>query len=86
MCLPGGYGHPLGKSRQELNGQARLEIVDVQGRVVNVLFDAIRPAGEGSAVWNGLGDRGEALPSGVYFYRLEMDGFLETKTVWVTMD
>jgi len=42
-----------------------LRVFDVRGKEVAVLMNEIRPAGSHSVRWNA-----EALPSGVYFYRL----------------
>lgn len=48
-------------------GRARLEILDVTGRVVARLLDAERPAGTHEAAWRALGAR-----PGVYFVRLTL--------------
>ncbi|MBN2172349.1 MAG: VCBS repeat-containing protein [Candidatus Krumholzibacteriota bacterium] len=51
---------------------ARLSIYDLQGRLVRTLRDeALQPAGYHELVWNGRDDAGEAVPSGVYIYRLD---------------
>jgi len=42
-----------------------LEIFDVRGRRLR----SLDPGGEGSVIWDGRDDRGEALPSGVYLVR-----------------
>ncbi len=55
-------------------GQARLDVVDIQGRVVRTLVDGVRPAGPQSATWDGRGHDGAACPAGVYFYRLQAEG------------
>jgi hypothetical protein len=51
-------------------GAARLEVFDVQGRLVRTLVDATLPAGAHTAVWNGRDGRDRRVASGVYFYRL----------------
>jgi flagellar hook assembly protein FlgD len=48
----------------------RLEIVDVAGRQVRTLVDGVRPAGSGSARWDGRDASGAPAASGVYFARL----------------
>jgi len=49
-----------------------LRIFDIAGRRVATLLDgARREAGEQNLVWDGRDDAGQALPSGVYLYRLE---------------
>lgn len=61
-------------------GSARLEVIDLMGRVVQVLFDEFRPAGADQAVWNGLDRRGYAAASGVYLVRLVTEqGFTEQR-------
>jgi hypothetical protein len=51
-------------------GTSRLEILDLAGRLVQVLFDEYRPAGDSQASWNGRDRRGQAAASGVYLVRL----------------
>jgi glucose/arabinose dehydrogenase len=56
------------------SGHATLEVFDVQGRRVATLIDRLVPAGDHTAAWNGRGVDGRALPSGVYFSRLTVNG------------
>jgi hypothetical protein len=51
-------------------------VYDVQGRFVARLVDGVLPAGEHSAVWNAAD-----MASGVYFYRLQAGGVVETRKV-----
>jgi len=51
-------------------GAARMEVLDLQGRIVRVLFDEYRSAGSDQVMWNGLDDQGRAAASGVYLVRL----------------
>lgn len=48
-----------------------LKIFNLIGQAVRTLDGGIRPAGYESMEWNGADDRMNALPSGLYFYRLE---------------
>ncbi len=48
----------------------RLEVFDVGGRMVKSLARGRFGPGLHTMVWNGIGDRGTRLPSGVYLYRL----------------
>jgi hypothetical protein len=52
----------------------RLVILDVAGRHQRTLIDRRLPAGEHRELWDGRGDTGQRLPSGVYFYRFSEDG------------
>ncbi len=52
-------------------GKVTLGIYDVRGRLVRGLVSGVETAGEHSAQWNGRDDRGVAVASGTYLYRLE---------------
>ena len=51
-------------------GRARLELFDVRGRRVSVLFDEDHAAGRAIAHWDGRDDRGRIAPRGIYFAKL----------------
>lgn len=55
-------------------GRASLAIFDLQGHEVAVLADAAYPAGHQSAAWDGKNSSGHPVSSGIYFYRLSIDG------------
>jgi len=48
----------------------RLEVFDIQGRLVTKLVDGMLGAGEHQFRWNGLDESGRSVSSGTYFYRL----------------
>lgn len=52
----------------------RLDVFNVLGQRVETLVDTYQAAGEHSVLWNS-----RDYPSGVYFYRLAMNGSVETK-------
>ncbi len=52
----------------------RLGVYDVRGRLVRVLADDVLPSGLHALQWQGNFDAGVAAPSGVYWYRLTVDG------------
>lgn len=54
-------------------GRAEVLVYDVSGRIVRRLVRRNMPAGEHWTIWDGRGDRGEELASGVYFYELWVD-------------
>lgn len=55
-------------------GYVRLAVYDVAGRFVTELVSEHKPAGEHSIEW-----RAENLPSGTYFYTIEMNGARDAK-------
>jgi hypothetical protein len=62
---------------------ARLEVFDVNGRRVGVLWEGTTPDGPIDVVWNARDASGRVLPSGVYFARLRTPtaSVLETMTL-----
>jgi flagellar hook capping protein FlgD len=51
-----------------------LEVFDLTGRRVRTVDAGWREAGRHEARWDGMGATGQAVPGGVYFYRLVADG------------
>jgi hypothetical protein len=51
-----------------------LRILDVRGRIVNVLVAAPQGAGPHAVVWRGVDARGRSVPSGVYWAELGAAG------------
>jgi hypothetical protein len=68
--------NPTTQIRFTIPGKARttLKIYNLLGEVVTVLVDAVMQRGQYTVSWNGGG-----FPSGVYIYRLESGGAVETK-------
>jgi hypothetical protein len=56
-----------------------LRIYDAAGRLVRVLAEEARPAGNYAELWDGRDARGAAVASGIYFYRLQAGAFTETR-------
>ncbi len=55
---------------------AALEIYDITGRLVETLYNGTIEAGQHTLIWNSSG-----YSTGIYFYRLTIDGKSETKTM-----
>lgn len=55
------------------SGTARLTVYDISGRRVRVFQTGVLVPGRQLLPWDGRGDGGEDLPSGVYFQRLEAE-------------
>ncbi|MDZ7268027.1 MAG: Ig-like domain-containing protein [candidate division KSB1 bacterium] len=61
-------------------GQVRLTIFNTLGQVVTRLVNRRQEAGFHTVMWHGRNHAGEPVPSGIYYYRLEVEGgFVETK-------
>lgn len=51
---------------------ALFQVYDVTGRIRRTLLDQPMPAGRHLVSWDGRDEQGKALPSGVYFYHLNL--------------
>ena len=60
-------------------GPARLTIFNLLGQRVARLYEGGGPAGARSIRWDGTDESGRALASGVYLYRLEAGGRMQTR-------
>jgi parallel beta-helix repeat protein len=56
-----------------------LNVYDVAGRLVRTLVDRSDVPGAYKVVWDGTDNRGQAVGTGVYFYRIEAGSFRATK-------
>jgi hypothetical protein len=62
------------------DASVRVDVFDARGAHVRTLVDEHQRAGTHSVGWDGTGQRGESLASGVYFYRLTVSGrVIETR-------
>jgi hypothetical protein len=52
----------------------RLDVFDATGAHIRTLTDGLRSAGTHHETWTGTDDAGHSVTSGVYFYRLTVDG------------
>jgi len=60
-------------------GHAQLTVYDAAGRLVATLADEHHDAGSHQATWDGRDSSGRKSSAGVYLYRLEVGGYVETK-------
>jgi len=56
-----------------------IKIYDITGRVVKTLLEKEQEPGSYSISWNGLNTEGDLVPSGIYFYRIKISAFTDTK-------
>jgi hypothetical protein len=59
--------------------EIKLAIYDITGRQVALLAYGAFPAGNHEIDWNGLDESGNPVASGIYYYRLQTDRFVETR-------
>ena len=60
-------------------GNVRLSIYDVAGRLIRTLVDGGIQAGSHSVAWDGRDEKGREMPSGLYFYRMTAGTAVETR-------
>ncbi len=56
------------------NSNVELSIYNIRGQKVKQLVSNQLPAGQHSVVWDGRGDDGKSVSSGIYFYKLKVNG------------
>ena len=61
------------------NLKVTLSVYNVLGQKVRTLVNDRLPAKHYRVLWDGTDDRGNLVPSGVYFYTIRTDGFSATK-------
>jgi len=59
--------------------QVTIKIYDVIGRLTKTLVDQKMRVGQHTITWDGTDERGIRVTSGVYFYRLETEGYSKTR-------
>jgi len=65
-------------------GVVRLDVLDVQGRMVRQLVDGVRPAGEQRVTWDGRTSAARGAESGVYFAILRFgEQTLVRRLIWM---
>ena len=63
----------------DITGPVSLRIYDASGRLVKTLANGIFTTGLHEMVWNGTGDYGQRISSGVYFCRFESGTLRQTQ-------
>ncbi|UCC78675.1 MAG: T9SS type A sorting domain-containing protein [Candidatus Zixiibacteriota bacterium] len=84
FALMGNYPNPFNATTEiryalPFNAHVILEIYDILGRKTAVLIDEYQEAGYKTVHWNGLGDNGMEVSTGIYIYRLSSAGLSQSK-------
>jgi len=56
-----------------------ITVFNILGQKIKTLVDGTRSVGEYKISWNGIDSKGRAVPSGIYFYQIKADNFIDTK-------
>jgi hypothetical protein len=57
----------------------RIDIFDIQGKIVKILVNDTFMTGNHTVAWNGKNNYGEYAAAGMYFYHLTAGNFSQTK-------
>ena len=82
--LLGNYPNPFNPSTTinlslSVASNLRVDIYNIKGQKVKTLLNEFKPSGEHSIVWSGKDDNGNDVGSGIYFYRMEAEGYVEAR-------
>jgi hypothetical protein len=64
-------------------GQASLRVYNLQGQLVRTLVNARQEAGYYEVRWNSMDETGQKVSTGIYLYRLEVNGYNAMKSAVV---
>ena len=64
-----------------IGGHLKLCVFNLVGEQVATLVNTEQPAGNYSVRWGGVNEAADSLPSGMYFYRLELAGMTRTRVM-----
>jgi hypothetical protein len=63
------------------DGNVSVIVYNLMGKQIRTLVTGSKPAGYYKAQWNGRDDRGEAVPTGIYFIRMQSADFSKVRKV-----
>jgi len=56
-----------------------IKVYDMLGKEIKTLINEYKPAGNYNVIWNGLDNNNKPVPSGVYVYSLEVNGWSKSR-------
>ena len=73
--------NPITTLRYDLPEQSMVNIIiyDLLGRQVRTLINQTQDAGFKSVIWDATNDYGKPVSAGVYLYKIQAEGFIQTK-------
>jgi poly(3-hydroxybutyrate) depolymerase len=60
-------------------GLVSIKIHDLRGTLIKTLVNDVQPSGYKTIKWDGTNDRGQKVSAGLYLYRIDAEGFTDTK-------
>ncbi len=62
-------------------GKVRLQVYDLQGRLVKDLIDQTQDQGLYQATWDGANNQGQKAATGIYFVKIRINNFSATHKI-----
>lgn len=59
----------------------QIEVYNIRGQLVKTLFAGQKYAGNHQIIWNGTDNKGNLVTGGIYFYKLKLDSYVNTKKI-----
>lgn len=83
-ALDGNYPNPFNGSTKitysiAKPGHVRVQIFNIHGQLVKTVVDQYKLPGKHAFEWNGTNQKGAAVASGSYFYRLTTGDYSQTR-------
>ena len=82
--LLGNYPNPFNPSTNirfslSVKSNLRIDIYNIKGQIIKTLANGFYDLGQHAVTWDGTDSHGNRVSSGVYFYMMTTDEFVETK-------
>ena len=61
------------------DGFVSVNVYDMRGTLIKTLVNDVQSSGYRTLKWNGTNDKGQKVSAGLYLYRIEAEGFTDTK-------
>ena len=62
----------------DADSQVSLKIIDLNGKIIRQGYRGYKPAGYHTYNWSGMNQNDEIMPSGIYIYKAEVNGYIQT--------
>ena len=56
-----------------------LRVINISGQHIQTLVDEVKSTGSYEVIWDGKDNKGNSVASGVYFFRIESKGLVQTR-------
>ena len=57
----------------------KIRIIDILGKIVKTLDQGYQPPGRYHLIWDGKNDQVQQVPSSIYYYQINAEGFSEIR-------